>query len=135
MGQDALNYRTEKEYPHYVNKTEIEAMLWLKKNTSLSDVIFSSYEIGNFIPAYSGRVVWIGHGPQTIDLEKKYRVAEWFWGQNNDDDAKYDLLKNDRVTYIWYGEHEKKLGTYDPAPKYYLQKVYENHDVIIYRVK
>jgi hypothetical protein len=135
MGQDIFNYQTEKTYPYYVDRTEIEAMYWLKDNTTLDDVVFSTYEIGNFIPAYSGRIVWLGHGPQTINLEEKFRTAQWFWREDGEDGEKYDLLKADRVTYVWYGEHEKLLGAYNPATKPYLKKIFSNADVTVYRVE
>ncbi|MFH1207663.1 MAG: hypothetical protein V1668_03595 [Patescibacteria group bacterium] len=135
MGQDAYNYQTEKKYPYYMDRTEVEAMAWLKDNASLADVIFSTYEIGNFIPAYSGRVVWLGHGPQTINIEEKFKKSIWFWGNDSDADEKYTLLKDSRATYVWYGQYEKKAGTYDPASKSYLKKVYSNPDVTIFRVE
>ncbi len=134
MGQDIYNYQTDKEYPYYLNKTEVEGMSWLKENATLSDVIFSAYEIGNFIPAYSGRIVWIGHGPQTINLEEKFIKSQWFWSTNDDSEARRQFLHEQKVTYVWYGEHEKKLGSYDPDSKGYLRLVYANADVKIFRV-
>jgi len=135
MGQDIFKYQTNKEYPYYLPQTEIESMQWLKAHTTDRDIIFSTYEIGNFIPAYSGRVVWIGHGPQTINLEEKYIQNAWFWWQDDINGSKRQWLHDQRVTYLWYGPNEKNAGAYVPDTKTYLEKVFSNSDVSLYRVQ
>lgn len=135
MGQDIFKYQTTKEYPYYLPQGDIEAMRWLKENTTDDDVIFSTYEIGNFIPAYSGRTVWIGHGPQTINLEDKYVQSAWFWWDDDVNATKRQWLIDQRVTYVWYGSNEKSAGQFNPDTKAYLQKVFSNADVSLYRVQ
>lgn len=71
IGQDIYLYTMEKGYPYYITTGEVEAMHWLRDNVAEDEVTFSSFYSGNFIPAYAGRIVYIGHGPQTIDLVEK----------------------------------------------------------------
>lgn len=134
VGQDIFMYQTKKDLPYYLHQGEVDAMAWLKSNVSADGVVFSSYYMGNYIPAYSGRIVWIGHGPQTINLVQKSEVSDWFWSSDNEADAKYDLLRRDRVSYVFYGRKEKELGSYDPGTKSYLQQAFQNSDASIYRV-
>ena len=90
--------------------------------------------MGNYIPAYSGRIVWIGHGPQTINLPWKYETNLWFWQDNADDTEKESLLREDGVTHVWYGRKEQELGSYDPSTKAYLQLTFQNEGAAIYQV-
>ncbi|MDZ7799028.1 MAG: hypothetical protein U5L76_05540 [Patescibacteria group bacterium] len=134
VSQDIYIYKTDPEFPYYLGQEEVLAMQWIKKNSSDQSIIFSSYLIGNFIPAYSGRRVWIGHGPQTINLEKKKEINKWFWQEDNLAKEKYKLLKKDNIDYLWYGQREKEMGTFNPKTKDYLKKIYNNGKVDIYQV-
>jgi len=85
LGQDLHLYSTKKSLPYYLHQDEVSAMHWLRDTADEREVIFSSYYTGNFIPAYSGRIVWIGHGPQTVNLIEKRKITNWFWSDNSED--------------------------------------------------
>ncbi len=135
VGQDLYYYSQKKTLPYYLYQSEVEAMHWLRDNASLQEVTFSTYYMGNFIPAYSGRVVWIGHGPQTINLPDKIDTMLWFWQDDRQAQEKYDFLRMQHIDYVWYGRQAKTLGTYNPDTKQYLEQVFANESVIIYRVR
>ncbi len=134
LGQEFYLFSSKPTLPYYLEQDEVDAMHWLRDQAGYRDIIFSSYYIGNYIPAYSGRVVWIGHGPQTIDLPWKYETSKWFWQDNADDQAKEDLLRGDGIHYVWFGRKEQELGSYDPSQHDYLREVYHNPAVTIYAV-
>lgn len=134
LGQDIYMYQTKKTLPYYLYEGEVEAMRWLKRNVPKDEVIFSSYYMGNYIPAYSGRIVWIGHGPQTIDLPDKKATNDWFWRDDAESQAKRAFLQRENITYVFYGRKEKEIGTYSPATKDYLKKVFSDSQAEIYRV-
>lgn len=134
LGQDLHLYSTKKELPYYVHQGEVAAMHWLRDTATEREVTFSSYYTGNFIPAYSGRIVWIGHGPQTINLVEKRDIADWFWLDDSDDSQKDAFLHDENIRFVYYGQKEKELGTYDPATKKYLREVFANDHVKIYSV-
>ena len=134
LGQDIYLYQTKKTLPYYLYKEEVAAMHWLKQNIRQNEIIFSSYYMGNYIPAYSGRIVWIGHGPQTIDLPAKKIVNDWFWQSDEEADNKYTFLKSENIDYVFYGRKEREIGSYNPDNKNYLEKVFSNPEVMIYKV-
>ncbi|MBU0598615.1 hypothetical protein KKF61_06550, partial [Patescibacteria group bacterium] len=134
LGQDIYLYTTKKDLPYYLYEEEVAAMGWLKNNIGEKEIIFSSFYMGNYIPAHSGRIVWIGHGPQTIDLPTKYQQSEWFWQSDNEILEKRNFLQDNAIDYIFYGRKEKELGTYNPATKEYLEQVFINSKVEIYKV-
>ncbi|MCH7492342.1 hypothetical protein IID19_01980 [Patescibacteria group bacterium] len=134
IGQDFYLFQSKKSLPYYLHEEEVAAMHWLRDNSGIEEVVFSSFYIGNYIPAYSGRIVWIGHGPQTIDLSAKLALSSWFWEEDTEADKKYSLLIDGRVSYLYYGSKEKEAGIYNPASKSYLKEVYRNTEVAIYKV-
>lgn len=134
LGQDIYLYTMGKEYPYYLTTGEVEAMYWLKDKAAEDEVIFSSVYSGNFIPAYAGRIVYNGHGPQTINLTEKKELTYWFFKDNSEDEEKHSFLKENGLDYLFYGPFEKEMGKYDPTLKAYLRKVYSNQQVQIYKV-
>jgi len=134
LGQDLHLYSTKKGLPYYLHQDEVEAMHWLRDTATEREVTFSSYYMGNFIPAYSGRIVWIGHGPQTINLIEKRETTNWFWADNLEDSQKDAFLHYENIKFVYYGQKEKELGVYNPATKKYLKEVFSNDHVAIYSV-
>ncbi len=134
LSQDLYTYATKKEFPYYLTGQEASALAWVKDNTPDNAVLLSRMEIGNFLPAYTGRTVYIGHGPQTLYWRDKHAVVTRFFFHNNLDDAKYQFLKQNSITYIYYGEREHSIGTYNPFIKPYLEKVYDAGGIAVFRV-
>ncbi|MBI5037525.1 MAG: hypothetical protein HZC01_02375 [Candidatus Kerfeldbacteria bacterium] len=134
LGQEFYLFSTKPGLPYYLPQTDVDGMHWLRDHAGYRDIVFSSYYMGNYIPAYSGRVVWIGHGPQTINLSWKYTIQEWFWRDNSEDAEKEHLLRSDDIRYVWYGRKEIELGSYDPSQKDYLRLVYTNASVQIFEL-
>ncbi|MFA5134963.1 MAG: hypothetical protein WC505_04235 [Patescibacteria group bacterium] len=135
LGQDLYMYSTKKTLPYYLYEGEVEAMHWLRDNAAEREITFSSYYMGNFIPAYSGRIVWIGHGPQTIDLPRKKIASDWFWEADAEISEKRQFLYDEGISFVFYGRKEEEIGTFDPDTKPFLEQVFRNEDVSIYRVQ
>ncbi len=134
IGQDFHLFSSRKDQPYYIYRSEIEAMVWLREHASPDEVVFSSYLSGNFIPAYSGRLVWIGHSPQTVNLAAKKEQSAWFWGDDREADRKQDFLEDNGIDHLYYGRNEKALGTFDPGSKDFLREEFRNDRAVIYRV-
>jgi len=123
-------------YPVYMFQDHYQAMKWLKNNVKTNEVILTTPTSGNIIPAYTGRNVYIGHGHQTINwIEKKIYVNDIFFGTNNFDEQKSRWLKEQNIDYLFFGLYEKRISKFNPWEKDYLEKVYQNGNAQIYRVK
>lgn len=134
LAQDFYLYSTKKTLPYYLSKGQTESFDWIKNNVLINEIIISSYYMGNYIPAYTGRIVYIGHGPQTINWTKKLEIIDWFFKDDQNDEGKYKFLKENKISYLYYSEKEKEIGDYSPAKRGYLQEVFNNNEVKIYRV-
>ncbi|MCL5794901.1 MAG: hypothetical protein M1338_00885 [Patescibacteria group bacterium] len=130
---DIYMYRYRSDFV-YLDRNLTTAMDYLK-STSKDAVIFnSSYGILNFVPAYSGRRVYVGHGVETPFFRMKQQEVDWFFATNRDNLIERNFLVKRKINYIFYSEPEKQLGDYNPDIKPYLKKVYSNSEVAIYQV-
>lgn len=116
-------------FPYSVNRylynEEVEALKWLSSNSEPDAVILSAYNIGNYIPSYMNRKVYLGHWAQTIDFEKKAKeVNDFYKGEKS--------LPNG-VKYVWYGVDEKRLNQNFIQP-YNSKIAYQNSRVTIYKI-
>ena len=117
----------------YLKKEAQEAMFWIRENTEEESIILSSLETGNLIPAFSIRQVYLGHGHQTAQFERKVSETERFFQKNNDD-GKIAFLKENKIDYFFFGPEEKILIHFNPEEKNYLDKVFNNNAAAIYKV-
>jgi len=125
--QSSVNqYNDRGKFPyqvnHYIYPAEHEALVWLKENGDKDRVVISTYNIGNYIPAYMNMRVYLGHWAQTIDFEKKTDdVKRFYSGEDN--------INIEKKTYLWVGIDEEGLN---PNLDNY-RPVYENEKIAIYQ--
>ncbi|NQV00375.1 MAG: hypothetical protein HQ538_06575 [Parcubacteria group bacterium] len=123
-----------KKFPFYFSENIISGMDWIKENLKKEDIILSFGDHGDFIPGFSGRRVYLGHWSETAFAKEKEEMVKKFFESNENDEARYQFLKNQKIDYIFYSEDEKELGEYSPKDKDYLRRVFENEEVKIYKV-
>jgi hypothetical protein len=107
---------------------------WIKKEIPEDNTFLASFINGNILPGLTARRVYIGHWPETICAVGKYQLAKRFFKDNKNDQWKLKFLEEKHIDYIFYSREEKKLGTFKPETKDYLERVYYNDLVSIYRV-
>jgi len=121
-------------YYYYPPTGEIEAFEWLKNNTDESAIVLSSSEVGNFLPAYSGRRVFVGHNPQSIYFGLKVSLAERFFGSETSEDAKKAFLDEWNISYVVYADRDKQYRGFVEPEGAYLEKVFSTNAATVYRV-
>lgn len=107
---------------------------WIAANTPPDSVILSSFASGGNIAGQTGRFVVIGHWIETANFVDKLDAVQRFFSSDTTATWRLPLLQSQRVTYIWYGDNERALGTWSPAEAGYLRPVFESPSVTIYRV-
>ena len=118
----------------YPPQKKIEAMRWLKENTDHNDIIMAQYTNGNFMPAITGRHVFVGHGIETIDFKIKYSQNEALFNKQLSDEYIQKILAENKINYIFFSLFEKYHLQWNPEKKEYLNKVFDNQEVQIYKV-
>ncbi len=126
-----LNLKLE---PIYMQKEIKQALDWYKDKTGFEETILAGRINANLLPGIIGRRVYLGHWVETINYTDKMIKLNHFFKDNQDDLAKKEFLKENKIDYMLYSEEEKKMGDYDPSAKDYLKEVYKNEKVSIYKV-
>ena len=117
------------------SQAEFQAWGWLEENTSPHEVVLASYHTGNLIPAWAGNRVFLGHGSETLHSAYKRELVARFFQAETGDAFRQQLLCRYGIAYLYYGPHERILGDFDPGDSPYLEEVYRNREVTIYRVR
>ncbi|MBU1074931.1 hypothetical protein KJ733_00225 [Patescibacteria group bacterium] len=107
---------------------------WIKENIGEDGVILSEWIDGNFIPGYSGRTVYLGHGVETINYEFKQEQVSWLFQSNLELEAKQEFLMQNNINFIFFSDRSRELGDFDPANKKFLKEEFISDQVSIYRV-
>jgi hypothetical protein len=121
-------------YSPYLSKNKNEAMTWLKNNTAEENVVLASPTNGYLIPAISLRPVYIGQWSLTASQTTKIEWLKYFFSSSNSQ-TRSVFLKINKINYLFFGPEEKTAANFNPAEDKYLENVYQNNEVTIYKVK
>ena len=124
----------EQPYPLFRPIEEMQAMDWLRNHSAHTESIFSSYWTGSFLPSRSAYPVFVGHRYETIHFDEKRRESEQFFDAATADAWREQLLRENRIAFVFWGRGERDLGSFAPERAAYLRPVFANDMVRIYRV-
>ncbi len=97
---------------------DVEALRFLK--TQPYGTVFSSPEIGTFLPYYSGKKALLFGSYRrdiVLDIDKKLSDYEKFFSSPDK-----EILDMYGIKYVFYGTFEKRIGSLGNVP--YLKKIY-----------
>lgn len=123
-------------YVMYPLKDFIAGMIYLGATTPRSSVILSMQTTGNYIPVYSGNTVYFGHA-NTVKYEEKKVAVESFFAGTMDPAAALEWFHGAGISYVYFGPQESEVAHIRVLDSVYpfLQPVYTNPHIVIYRVK
>lgn len=115
----------------YPLNQEWDAIRFLSTIPRQSNIMVMKY-FGEIIPVYNTVRVFLGETPGAIDWTERYHIAVRFYsGQLTDSQAR-DILRRENISYVYWGQDEKKFFN---APALYpnvLVPVFQNPDVTIF---
>jgi hypothetical protein len=117
----------------YIPAAEKEAFAWIKSNVGESQPIFSYWRTGNLIPGQTGKTVYLGHSVETAYFYTKIQNIDWFLNTKSDE-ARARFLKANKIKYLYWGKDERSKSSFEPQKANFLEKVYSNNEVEIYKV-
>ncbi len=120
----------------YPLKDFMDGIEFLRLNTKTTDVVLAFEAAGNYIPAYAGNYVYLGHA-NTPDEDGKLKIAaRFFKGEMSLDEAK-TFLTRENIRYIYFGPQERELGGIKDLVNDYtfLNLIYSNNQVVIYQFR
>jgi hypothetical protein len=109
---------------------EVRALDWLATRVTYDDVILSSYETGNYVPARVGARVYIGLGTETARIEDKRVLMKRFFDPATPDEWRNRFLHDEHITYVLATPIER----FAPGNVHFLSSVYHAEDYTVYQV-
>lgn len=112
-------------YPAWLRIEDFLALHALERITPPDAIVLSSYELGNFVPPFSGRRCFLGHYALTIDSQaKRADVTRFFSAGAEDDPWRIELLRHWGIGYVLDTPFERAIGGFDPATRPWLEPIY-----------
>ncbi|MEP7285415.1 MAG: hypothetical protein ABI947_06575, partial [Chloroflexota bacterium] len=81
---------------------EIAALDWLNTHSVPDSVVLSTLETGNYLPAQASLRTYIGHSPETINLDAKRDLATRFFEGKLTETEQRSLFDDNRIRYVIY---------------------------------
>lgn len=123
------------EVPFFMPNDTIAAYDYLETQVQSDDVVFSSLNTGQFIPALTGARAYLAHWAQTLDFFTKRANVEAFFDPATSDAQRQAILAEFGADYVLVTPEEQALGAFDPASVPYLESVFSQGDATVYAVK
>ena len=120
------------DYPFYLHQDEVAALHWLEANAQGDDVVLSSLEVGQYLPAETGAHAFLAHWAQTVDYYHKEAAVTRFFDPAAPDSARAQLVAEHSVDYIIDGPAEQAVGGYRLANSPAFQPLFVSGSVGVY---
>jgi hypothetical protein len=120
--------------PAFRPADEVMTFQSLDKQKSRDEVVLSSYETGNALPAWAPVFVVVGHGPESVGLDELLPRVTAFYEATTPDNERIKLLTEMSVDYVFWGPHEQSLGKWDPRTCHWLTLYHQVSDYYIFAV-
>lgn len=120
----------------FVPNDLISGLERLTEHTEPDDIVFSSFLVGNLIPAYANRTVYIGHVPFTLWWQRKLDESVTFFQRRMDPHEAHELFLSIPVSTVIesYNERsEHRAPLEDSYP--FLEPIFANNALTIYHVQ
>jgi hypothetical protein len=141
-GGIALAAKPDPASPVFYSTAEIAALDWLNTHALPDSVVLCRFDdrsgagqqLGNYLPVRTSLRAYIGHGPETLNLDEKRRQVDRFLaGEMSADEARSLLAgeagKTDPIRYVIAQDSDKVQEYAD------LHQIYERDGYTIYEVR
>ncbi|MCA0455271.1 MAG: hypothetical protein LCI00_14945 [Chloroflexi bacterium] len=118
----------------FISKGEYNALKYIETQVTGEDVVFANLGLGQFVPAITGARSFVGHWAQTLNFHDKFAAVQAFYNEATTDVDRQALLDTYSVDYVLYSPEEAKLGAFDPTTASYLEPVYDEGSVKVFKV-
>jgi len=122
------------EPPIFRPTGEVASFAFLEITAREGEIILSSYNTGNALPAWTPLHVIVGHGPESIGLEKLMEGVSAFYSDTTSDLFREHFLEDLNIRYVFWGPAERDLGNWDPRAADYLENIHTQNGYSVFEV-
>ena len=121
--------------PIFRDSEEVRAFEFLANQSKPGEVVLSSFDTGNVIPAWAPVRVVIGHGPESVGLSELQQSVHKVFQEETDADARRSFLKEHEVRYLFYGPSEREIGHWEPGGSEHMRLIYQSEHYKIFTIE
>jgi hypothetical protein len=125
---------TQPGEPAFLPAARVRSFEWLADHAAKDDLVVSSFETGNALPAWAPLKVVLGHGPESVKAgEIRGRVESLYAGRM----SRAELCawtQQVGLDWIYYGPRERALGPFPLGNAAGLFPLYRGDGIEIFRV-
>lgn len=125
----------KQQAPVYRNIEETQAFDYISRNASQFPVVLSAYDTANALPAWAPVRVLVGHGPESIHLDNLLPRVRAFFSSTTSNEDRLAFIQEFSIQWIIWGPNERALGSWDPNTMTGVQKVFQNENYQVIRLK
>jgi hypothetical protein len=122
-------------HPYYLYRDEVNALGWLRANSSSDEVVLSGLVVGRYIPNVAGNRAFLAHWAMTADIYRKQDLIQEFFDSVTSNDQRRALVEEYGIRYIFYGSEERALGQFVPDSLPFVERVFVSPHATVYRVR
>ena len=113
-----------------------QAGRWLKENTAESSVIITNDDDAMVkLPFFAQRRIYFAHLVETVFSRAKFNQLVWLFTNDNFAERKYSFLRQARIKFIIFNKDKGDFSNFNPSNKDFLQPVWQQGDLVIFKVK
>jgi hypothetical protein len=120
--------------PVFRDAGEVAALDWLAQHAGKEDVVLTTYDVGNYLPARASARTFLGHGLETVRADDKRLLVARFFGASTDDTWRRQFLAENRVDYVIWQPDEMGLGAANLRVASYLHSRYDANGYVVFSV-
>jgi hypothetical protein len=125
----------EHYFPYFLPAEDVHVLCWLAARSDGTDVLLSSYGIGNYWIAHGDGRSFLGHQFAVLEPEAKDRAMRRFYAGDASDAEMRQLVGAYGITLVFYGSLEQGLGDLQPEGVPWLVEVYRQGAVAVFEVR
>jgi hypothetical protein len=93
--------------PAFLPAGEVRAMEWLDSGADPASIVVAGFSAGNALPAYTGLIPYIGHGPETLYLDRKTALVDAIFDGGTPEEDRLAALQETGARYVLSGPEEQ----------------------------
>jgi len=118
----------------YLDNRLQNAFSFISSNFPPKTITLGTFYTGNYLPAYTPTISFIGHFGYTYKIDEKQALARKFFENKMSDKEAKDLILDNKITLVWQGPEEKPIYSNYLYPNL-LKPVYDKEEVTLYVLK
>jgi len=118
--------------PTFLPEAQAASYAWAADNIPAGSVVLTSYRTGNSLPAFAPVQVVVGHGPESVNLDRLLPAVEAWYTDGNG--VLCAWLQEEGVEYVYDGPYEQELGQHDLSARDCLRVRYDVDGILLYEV-